>query len=276
MAEQHIFEMGARDSYVEEPMTLDDEYLTLDTCDSDQAQTEDHPEDPALQVESGQLDMMDRFLEMMARQQAMLDKLNKEVYAMKTNRSPSSQPPSMTSPRARPTPPLRVQAAYSAPSTFTIRPKDIPLLQLSELHGLSAGNRLRRFFEQVEDCTPSDHDRVRVALHRVDPEIEGLLRAKQAHCSDSWDTFKSVVRSQFASTHSAAEAWKEVVAETYDITEEPRAFLNRLRCKIAALANQFPHGEFPDADSVLKSKLFRGCPRSAQATLKHIWWPPSP
>ena len=152
---------------------------------------------------------------------------------------------------------------------LTLRPIDIPVLKLSDLHGLGTERTLSRFFKQVELCVPTDAARVQVALVRVDNGVASLIteEVEQKGGDISWGEFKAVCHQQFLYTVSVSQAWKEVEEEEYSMDEAPGAFVNRMRVKMKDLNKKFPGDALPKPNNIIKKKLSRGLPPTAQRRL---------
>lgn len=153
---------------------------------------------------------------------------------------------------------------------FVLKPKDIMMLKLSELQGVGTDNRLARFFSQVEFCVSADVDRIQVALTRVEQEIATLLTAEMGKRGNniSWSQFKDILNHHFACSTNITQAWQEIEIERYSIDEAPRAFVNRMKCKLSAFEMKFPKDSLPKADSLVKKKLYRGLSSTSQERLK--------
>ena len=82
-----------------------------------------------------------------------------------------------------------------------IKPKDISMLKLSELHGVGTESRLTRFYSQVEFCVSSSSDRIQVALVRVEHDIATLVNAEISKVGNyiTWSDFKDILNRQFIS-----------------------------------------------------------------------------
>lgn len=163
---------------------------------------------------------------------------------------------------------------FSTPVTVThdipvLKPKEVTLLKLSELIGISADNRLNTFFRQVETCTTSDDKRREVALTRVEPDIATFLTAELVQRGNNipWSEMKGIMQKQFLGTTNILQAWQEVNTMVYYSDIPPSSFLNKLKCKISALQLKFPKEEIPTSDKFLKTKIYKGLNSHAQAKL---------
>ena len=76
----------------------------------------------------------------------------------------------------------------------------------------------------------------------------------------NWEDFKENISKNFFITPNLSQAWKEIEAERYNIDEPPRAFIQLLTCKYAALEQKFPNDTLPNKDQLLKNKIYRGLP----------------
>ena len=154
------------------------------------------------------------------------------------------------------------------PRTFALRPKDIPIVTLRDLHGLETESRIARFFDQVESCAQEDPDRIQVAMNRVDTPIATLLQReikKLTVCN--WEDVKKIMSQNFCSSHSLPQVWRELEGEKYHIDEEPRAFVNRITCKYSAIEQKFPNAHIPSRDKLIKKRLYKGLPPRSQSLL---------
>ncbi|KAG0724120.1 hypothetical protein GWK47_041295 [Chionoecetes opilio] len=57
------------------------------------------------------------------------------------------------------------------PVRSLVKPRDIRMLNLSDLQGIEAGGRLKVFFSQVESCSEDFEERKRILMARVDPPL---------------------------------------------------------------------------------------------------------
>ena len=57
-----------------------------------------------------------------------------------------------------------------------LTPRDIPILELSQLTGLETESRLERFFSQIEGCVSTDKERIQIAQTRVDTAIATFIQ----------------------------------------------------------------------------------------------------
>ncbi|XP_076037036.1 uncharacterized protein LOC143022622 [Oratosquilla oratoria] len=155
------------------------------------------------------------------------------------------------------------------PQERVFKLKDVGLLKLSELRGVSADNRLNTFFRQVESCTSSDEERKEVALTKSEPDIAALLTAELAMKGNNlaWDEMKRIMKCQFLGSATLVQAWQEVNALAYYFDEPPSSFVTKLQCRIAALTLKFPNEQIPTSDKFLKTKIYEGLSSEAQARL---------
>lgn len=106
-----------------------------------------------------------------------------------------------------------------------LKPKDIPILYLKDLHGLETENRLFRSYEQIEHSVLEDQDRIQVAMTRVDTLIANLLhRELKIFPGNTWDGVMRMLSQNFCSSHNLTKAWRELEGQKHHLDEEPRAF----------------------------------------------------
>ena len=165
--------------------------------------------------------------------------------------------------------PPEPKPADTAPRTFAIKAKDIPMLKLSDIDGLGAEARVDRFIEMVEYCVANGDDRIQVANTRLEFETITLLKQQMTTSSDSsWKNFKEQLKVISRGTKLHEDAFGEIMATTYHPDEMPRTFANQLRCKLAAFALRFPDEPMPKPERMIKEKLLAGMP-SAKTELGH-------
>ncbi|KAG0715241.1 hypothetical protein GWK47_012404 [Chionoecetes opilio] len=122
------------------------------------------------------------------------------------------------------------------PVRSLIKPRDIRMLNLSDLQGIEAEGRLKVFFSQVESCSEDLEARMRILMARVDPPLALYI--------------------QNASVK-------------YDWLEDPQDFATKLKCKYAILEAKSKHpGEVPRRDKIIKTKLMRGLPSQSREKLE--------
>lgn len=149
------------------------------------------------------------------------------------------------------------------------KPKDIAMLKLGELNGVQAEVRLRQFYDQVEHCVVEDESRIQVAISRVDTALATWLQGEMSREPIYlWEEFKRAIRNKFGGQVTLTQAWREIEGENYFPNENPRAFMHRLTCKLAALELQFPREHLPSSDKLIKKKLLRGLTPLAQDRLR--------
>ena len=198
----------------------------------------------------------------------VLGNLEQEVAMLKRMMSSTNPFSPLTSTPAPVTP------MESKGSVGSVKPKDIPRLELEQLHGVEASARLQMFFELVEQCAGDSASRIQVAKSRVSTEIAILIHNKRAEIY-LWSDLKEFLVSEFASEISFDTAWKELDAMRYDWGESPQAFVHKFICRHAAIVSRFPGFKFPDRDRQLKRRLWKGMPKSSRERLKSFWTNPS-
>ncbi len=149
------------------------------------------------------------------------------------------------------------------------KPKDIPILELTDLEGLEAAGRLSLWCESVEQCSEVDAERVLVAKKRVSQDLALLLQNRQSKGKcNSWEGVKTLLRNEFAVDLNLDRAWSELHAATYDWEDSPQAFTNRLICRYAVLEQKFPIEELPPRDQLIKRKLVKPFPYEYKQNLE--------
>lgn len=153
--------------------------------------------------------------------------------------------------------------------TITTKPRDIPVLELHQLQGLSATTQLQMFFELVEQCSTDDSKRVQVAKSRVSAEIAVLIHNHQTlHGCNNWKTLKELLKTQFSTEVNFDRAWQVIDSERYDWAESPQAFTNNFICRYAVLETRFAGEKLPNRDKCIKRKLWQGLSPAAKVKLE--------
>ena len=142
-----------------------------------------------------------------------------------------------------------------------VKPKDVPLLNLSQLEGIKALGTLSIFYDVIEQVTDDDKDRVRVTKTRLSLEMALLLQNYQSKgkCR-TWAEVKEFFRTEFVADVNCDRALQEIEKQVYDWGESPQAFTNRIICRYAVLESRFPQEKLSDRNQVIKRKLWRGLP----------------
>ncbi len=141
------------------------------------------------------------------------------------------------------------------------------MLELQHLGGLDATARLQIFFDLVEQCSPYDEARIRIAQGRVSPELAVLIHSHQATLQ-TWIAFQDFFRTEFAVEVNVDRAWQELENLHYEWTEASQAFTSKFICHHAMLLMRFPKEKFPDRDKTIKLKLWQGLPKMSKERLK--------
>lgn len=155
--------------------------------------------------------------------------------------------------------------------------RDIPVLELSHLHGLESASRLRLFFEQVESCTIFSDERIEVAKLRVSIEIAMKIQTMLSNQTiRSWEDLKLQLQKEFATELGFDRAWQNIDNMRYDWQDSPQAFVNTFICQYSLLETKFAAEELPNRDSLLKKKLLRGMPSETHEKLTSFLEPAIP
>ncbi len=149
--------------------------------------------------------------------------------------------------------------ALPSKATGTTKARDIPILDLKQLQGLSAITQLQIFFESVEECTEEDLRRVQIAKRRVSPELAALIHNRQTtlRCN-TWRELKQLLEAEFATEIDFDRAWQEIDSAKYDWIDSPQAFTHAFKCQYALLESRFPLEKLPHCDKTIKRKLWQG------------------
>lgn len=184
-----------------------------------------------------------------------------------TNSNPPSQPPQFYPSIDDTYPPLvhhlltALDQRYRIPrQTTPMKPKEVEMLKLAELHGIGTSVRLKRFFEQVESCSEEDKNRITIAKSRIENEIAILLTSKiqEELTPITWAKIKSILSKQFNTSLDISRAWMEIDEAKYSVDTHPQAFVNKMQCRLHELRLAFPHQHLPPPDRLIKRKLQEG------------------
>ncbi len=142
-------------------------------------------------------------------------------------------------------------------------------IHITDLKRLEATGRLTLFFENAEQCTEVDEERVMVAKKRVSSNLALLLQNRQARgqCT-SWEEVENLLRNEFAVDLNLDQAWRELEAATYDWEDSPQAFTNRLICRYAVLEQKFSAEKLLNRDRLIKRKLWQGLPSTVKSRIE--------
>ncbi|KAG0720900.1 hypothetical protein GWK47_000621 [Chionoecetes opilio] len=155
------------------------------------------------------------------------------------------------------------------PVISLIKPRDIRMLNLSDLQGIKAEGRLTVFLSQVESCSEDLEERKRILMTRVDPQLALYVQnALSEYRFISWDTLTYWLCEEL--TDNNVDRILNSISEVkYDWLEDPQDFATKLKCKYAILEakSKYP-GEVSRRDKIMKSKLLRGFPGHSKEKLE--------
>ncbi len=155
--------------------------------------------------------------------------------------------------------------------------RDIPVLELSHLHGLESASRLKLFFEQVEACAEYSDDRIEVAKLRVSVELAMKIQSMITKQSIvTWHELKTNLQNEFATELGFDRAWQNIDNMKYDWQDSPQAFVNEFICQYSLLETKFEAEVLPNRDTLLKKKLLRGMPTETHEKLTSFVEPSIP
>ncbi|KAG0718597.1 hypothetical protein GWK47_052139 [Chionoecetes opilio] len=157
------------------------------------------------------------------------------------------------------------------PVRSLIKPRDIRMLNLSDLQGIETEGRLKVFFSQVESCSEDLEERKRILMARVDPPLALYIQNALSQVNfKSWDALTYWLYEEL--TDNNVDRILNSISEVkYDWLEDPQDFATKLKCKYAILEAKSKHpGEIPRRDKIIKTKLLRGLPSQIKAKLEYI------
>ncbi|KAG0713032.1 hypothetical protein GWK47_017137 [Chionoecetes opilio] len=121
------------------------------------------------------------------------------------------------------------------PVRSLVKPRDIRMLNLSDLQGIEAEGRLKVFFSQVESCSEDLEERKRILMERVDPPLALYIQNDLSQVNfRSWDTLTYWLYEEL--TDNNVDRILNSISEVkYDWLEDPQDFAIKLKCKYAIL-----------------------------------------
>ncbi|KAG0723362.1 hypothetical protein GWK47_005543 [Chionoecetes opilio] len=121
------------------------------------------------------------------------------------------------------------------PVRSLIQPRDIRMLNLSDLQGIEAEGRLTVFLSQVESCSEDLEERKGILMTRVDPPLALYVQnALSVYKFRSWDTLTYWLCEEL--TDNNVDKILDSISEVkYDWLEDPQDFATKLKCKYAIL-----------------------------------------
>ncbi|KAG0716198.1 hypothetical protein GWK47_010273 [Chionoecetes opilio] len=121
------------------------------------------------------------------------------------------------------------------PVRSLIKPRDVRVLNLSDLQGIEAEGRLKVFLSQIESCSEDVEERKRILMTRVDPQLALYVQnALSMYKFRSWDTLTYWLCEEL--TDNNVDRILNSISEVkYDCMEDPQDIANKLKCKYAIL-----------------------------------------
>ena len=94
---------------------------------------------------------------------------------------------------------------------MNVKPRAVPLLNLSQLKGIEAAGTLSIFNDVIEQVIDDDKDKVRVTKVRLSPELALLLQNYQNKGKNqTWAEVNEFFRTEFAADVNFDRAWQEI------------------------------------------------------------------
>ncbi len=112
-----------------------------------------------------------------------------------------------------------------SPHKPLLKPRDVPILELSHLQGVEGESRLRVFFSQVKECSLDDSERQKIVLTRVDAKLAVYIQSvcsKEDHLT--WTEFKQHLISELTDL-SYSKILDTLNDLRYHYTEDPVDFV---------------------------------------------------
>ncbi len=149
-----------------------------------------------------------------------------------------------------------------------LKPRDIPILELSQLKGVEGEGKLGIFLSQVENCSLDSEERKRIVTARVDAHIAMYVQAMLKDKEDmSWIEFRKNLTVELTD-QNPNNLYDELGGLKYDIEEDPMEFVAKLRCKFAILRMKGGGDAEVNIERILKKKMVQGLPRQSRERLE--------
>ncbi|KAG0710638.1 hypothetical protein GWK47_022385 [Chionoecetes opilio] len=147
-------------------------------------------------------------------------------------------------------------------------PRDIRMLNLSDLQGIEAEGRLTVFLSQVESCSEDLEERKRILMTRVDSQLALYIQNALSQFNfTSWDTLTYWLCEE--QTDNNVDRILNSISEVkYDWLEDPQNFATKLKCKYAILEAVKTSRRNSRRDKIIKTKLLRGLPSHSKDKLE--------
>ena len=149
-----------------------------------------------------------------------------------------------------------------------IKPRDIPVLELTQLKGVDGEGKLSAFLDQVEMCASSFEERKQILKTRLDAQLNISVQALMTdHEIWSWSQLRKVMIEGL--TSQSKDRIFDVINEfKYDLEEDPYYFVNQLKYKLALLDIKTGSGTIVNKDKLIKQKLIQGLPKHQRDRLE--------
>ena len=149
-----------------------------------------------------------------------------------------------------------------------LKPRDIPVLELTHLQGVEGEGRLKVFFSQVEECSLDERERQKIVMTRVDNKLAVYIQSiweKQGVLS--WKNFKQHLVQELTdpSYNKILDSLNDL---RYHYTEDPVNFVSQLKCKLALLEVKSGEEDTPNIRKLIKTKIAKGLPKDCRERLE--------
>ena len=153
------------------------------------------------------------------------------------------------------------------PVKTLLKPRDIPIMELSQLKGVEGAGRLAVFLSQVESCSSDAEERQQIVQMRADAPLALFIQSIRSERQMSWTQFKEQLTAELTN-QSEEKIYDSLNDLKYSCDQDPTTFMTELKCKLAALAVQTKSRGMPCLDKLVKTKLMKGMPKASRDRLE--------
>ena len=149
-----------------------------------------------------------------------------------------------------------------------IKLRDVSVLKMEDVSKVNSKIIIRRFLGMIESCAESDQDRIEAALFKMDEGISAIVGDEILKKNiNSWTEFRNLLLSHYTVKIDTGKFIQELNSKYhYDISEEPRAFTNKLKVLYSSVEGT----GLPNRDTTIKRILFKGLPPVLTETMSYL------
>ncbi|XP_042883021.1 uncharacterized protein LOC122260011 [Penaeus japonicus] len=147
---------------------------------------------------------------------------------------------------------------------------DIEKLCLKDLHHVWASMHIKDFVDQIKRLGFPDEHCKNIAITRMDKELRLFIVGEMQKFPNGGtiDDMENILSCQFSRRYDAIDAYRELYNLSYNLDDDPRAFVNQFIVKFRTIRSFFPNTPAPNEEDILHEIMMENLPAEIKAAVK--------